>query len=230
VGLAKTGTHSLASIFGKHYRSGHEVDNRHLVPLACEFYGSAIPQPRVLRELLVKDVVYNLEMDSNAVNAYFVREILQLFPDAKFILPVRDPESWLSSIVNHMISKETTDEWESFRVVRFGHLAERYPPEEAWLHSIGVPTISTLLQYWTYHNRFVTTHVPKDNLLVIRTEEIESSLGEIASFLGIEAALLDAQRAHVYKARYRSRLSDHVPSEYVSALVSTHCTDLFPER
>ena len=120
--MSKTGTHSLADLFATNFRFGHEVGSHRLVALADEFYRSPQPQPRIMRELLIKELVHGLEMDSNVLNAYFVREISALFPDAKFILTVRDPQSWLSSIVNHMLSKETTAAWEQFRTTRFGPL------------------------------------------------------------------------------------------------------------
>ena len=211
-------------MFANNFRSGHEVDNGRLTPLACLAYGAAKPQPGVSREFLYRDLKFRFDMDSNVLNAYFVREIAAAFPDAKFILTVREPESWLDSIVNHMCTRDSSAYWIKFREVRFGN-CDDYPDAEQWLRDNGVPSIRALLKYRNFHNRFVIDNVPRERLMILPTERISESIDAIAHFAGVDPSLLRVEDSHLFRAKYRQRLYSRVSLAHVQALIQEYRAD-----
>ena len=52
-----------------------------------------------------RDERLGLEFDSSWVNYFIIGHLVYAFPDAKFILLVRDCYTWVESIVNHMLTR-----------------------------------------------------------------------------------------------------------------------------
>ena len=232
VGLSRTGTHSLAHLCRANYRSRHEV-NEGLLDAICGRLDQSLDDSAVDRILQRRDGKLMLEMDSANQLVFVIEDLVRLFPQARFILTIRHVLPWLDSrIDNHRYWGPTRTQWLPTWEARYGRAAG-HPPEERVLAEHALFTLDGYLAGWTAHYRRVLASVPPDRLLVIRTHEIGRSLGEIADFLGIQAATLDARRTHQAPSVVRYRMLDQIDSSYLEGKIRQHCAELmarfFPE-
>ena len=119
----------------------------------------------------------------------FWREQMQAFPEAKVILTLRDSESWYKSVMNTIwqASKEQKAEGANevfslmvFELIWDGIFSERMADKEY------------VIAQYEKHNQTVIKEVPKNKLLVFKSQEGWSSLCE---FLG--CPIPEAEYPHV---------------------------------
>jgi len=104
VGTAKSGTHSVEAIFRENLRSADEVDSEHVIDVVLDYANGRMSREELRAYLLKRDRVLQLELDSSQLNYFFLHELVELFPKAKFILTIRNPYAWLDSFINHQLS------------------------------------------------------------------------------------------------------------------------------
>jgi len=224
VGTAKSGTHSLAAIFARSYLAEHEARHRPMIQAVLDRMSGAMSDSQAETFIRQRDADVVLEMDSSQLNGPFVDVIARLFPEAKFILSMRDCYSFLDSITDHSLAREVSNRWIEFREHRFGGL--NHEPQERVLAEQGLFPLEGYLRYWTQHNEFILQHVPAERLLVVRTREIRQSIPKIAEFLGIPGDSLDAGQSHSYPAANRFKIISQVDRAFVEHKVQQHCGDL----
>lgn len=187
VGCAKTGTNSLARMFAAHYRAAHEPAKQELLslildrPPAAEFAAAV----RALLDPL------DLEMNASQLNGYIVGMLVGLYPDAKFVLSLREPAGWVRSFANHQLTRGELARgslWARFRNLRF--LGEDLPEGNA-LYSLD-----QYLRFWLSHNLNVLGVVPHERLLVVRTEHLGAEIPRLAEFLEIDETTIAPARAN----------------------------------
>jgi len=110
---------------------------------------------------------YEATVDAPA--AFYYREIMETFPDAKVLLNLRDPAKWFDSFMMlngvmmefaaHRASNPRLDRWlamaEGLLATRFGGAADR----------------DVIIRLFDEHNRRVQEEVPADRLLVFRVQD-----------------------------------------------------------
>ena len=235
VGTAKSGTHSLHSLFRRHYRSRHEADAAVLIEFARELaYGHPAPEV-VERFVLEREARLRTEFHASHLQGMILRELVRLYPESRYILPIRDSYSWLESWINHELGRDPVlAAWYEWRDLVFGDASAGTPPEEKLLAEFGLRPLRSYLRYWTGHNTLVLGSVPSDRLLVIRTDEIRERVPELARFLGIRAWTLDRSRSHQFQRTMRIPILSYLPEGYLDELMREHCSELmeqfYPER
>ncbi len=189
VGCAKTGTNSLAQMFARDYRAAHEPAKHALLELILKR-----PQTKdadfsaAVRGLLDP---LDLEMNASQINGYIVATLVTLYPGAKFVLTVREPASWVRSFANHQLTRGGLARgslWARFRNLRF--LGEDMPDGNA------LYTLDQYLRFWLSHNLNVVGVVPRERLLVVRTERLNEEIPRLAAFLGVGKDTLTSARAN----------------------------------
>src|SRR5206468_1796738 len=134
IGLGKSGTTTLARMFDN-YRAGHEVDAARLLPLATAVLNDEIAQDsrRVRRELRRRSVRFHLDVDSAPFLTPFAPILAGLFPDAQFVLALRDCFSWLDSRVEWDLGNPlaSVPMFAPFRVALYRSHDDEFAPEEA---------------------------------------------------------------------------------------------------
>ena len=227
VGTAKSGTHSLAALFERAYRSTHEPESPELIGLICDVRLGRRSDDDLVAYLREKASRLGLEMDSSSLNGETIVELVELYPDAAYVLTIREPHSWLDSLLNHSLAHATPPHWQPYRDLRFGALATaEHPPQERALAERGLHTLDGYLTHWASHNQRVIDTVPDGRLLVVRTPEIGPRAGDIATHVGVPVETLDASRSHEFKAAGKFAILDELDREYLDDRVRHHCGPL----
>jgi hypothetical protein len=99
VGLWRTGTYSLARIFGR-YRSVHEFEFEPTLDAVLRRRSGEWTDARLRTFLRRREAARLLEMDSFFLNGCYVPALRDEHPDARFILTLRDCYSWCESTLN----------------------------------------------------------------------------------------------------------------------------------
>lgn len=230
VGAPKTGTHSIANLFSEHYRSAHEMQVERTTHLLQKRYAGGLQ--RLASAVRERERRWRLECESAHLLAHFADVLADEFPRAKFILTVREPRSWLRSVIDQCIKNPRTEFlhdqefrcWIRLRDLYFGVPPEEYPVPERPLAANDLHTLDGYLSYWTRHNRMVLDAVPSDRLLVVRTRELSDSIDRIAAFMGVSPSTLAREKSHSYKAPKRYELLDEVDEGYVQDKITEHCS------
>lgn len=233
VGTPKSGTHSMEGLFRRHYRADHEPESQETIELIFSIVNGTITPVELNNYIRQRDRRLWLELDSSHLNYFLIDMLVQLFPQAKFVLTIRDCYSWSDSFINHQLSRPATELWRRLRDLRFGSELYTHMPGEAALAEHGLYTLDGYLSYWAQHNHKVLTAVPPERLLVVRTHEIRRNVAKIASFLNVPVSAMDANRSHSFKAKEKYGLLAKVDPALLAEKVDLHCGPLmarfFPE-
>ncbi len=232
VGTEKSGTHSVAALTARMYRSDHEPDYPWLIPRLTE--------PRFDRPeewdayLRQRDRRLWLEMESNWLHIFKIEQLVRIFPNARFILTIRDCRSWLDSLANHVLANDVGPIWRQAQRVYYRADQFTHQPGEEAFRDAGLYPIRAYLSAWARHNRHVLEVVPPERVLVIRTPEITKSADRIGAFLGIDPTSIDTERGHEYVNDRKFHLLQRVDPHFLEEAMHDCCGDVmarwFPER
>jgi hypothetical protein len=222
VGAGKSGTLSLAQIFGANFRVGHEPESERLAPLVQGVIEGG-RRARLRRYLRRRDRRLGLELDSSNLNAWIVADLLDLHPQARFILIWRHPEQWLDSLINHVIPRTPVPHWQALRDATFGGPPHR-PGEEA-LQERGLYSLDGYLGSWVRRHEVILSVVPAAQLLVVRTDDLSASLPTLAAFTGVDLELLDPT-PHAHRTRRKFDVLSEIDPGLLSERIDEHGADL----
>jgi len=233
VGQAKSGTASLYGLLATSYRASHEPEREQILEMILRESRGEIDDEAFVQYLIRRDQRLNLEYDIAWANQFLVRHLLVAFPAARFVVLVRDPYSWLQSIVGHLISREIPSDVRSFLDWWFN--PERYPHtrHDRALQSSGVYSIAALLNAWNEHVDLCTKSLPRERRLLLRTHELDRSGCQLAEFLQIPSESLNTRQGHLNRSSWMGRVQSMVDGAYLSDMVGQICgvnmTCHFPE-
>jgi hypothetical protein len=227
IGTAKSGTHSVASIFQSNFRSRHEPYSEKAIHSILKYENGSITQSDLARFVITREKLLHLEVNSSQLNFFFLDILIKHFPQAKFIFTIREPYSWLSSYINHQLGrKQVSNNWQAFRDLRFKNNLYTFSLEEEVLKENNLYPIDSYLSYWAEHNRKVINTVPTERLLILQTNQISNQLDKIAHFVNIHPNLLQKRAAHSYKAVKKFNILDKIDSQFLAEKISHHSQHL----
>lgn len=225
VGALKSGTHSMAGLFS-HYRAAHEPEYPLLIDTALEARAGRLNRRAQVAFVKQRDFRLWLELDSSALNIFFLDILVREFPRARFILTIRDCYSWLDSIINHHLTWTPDAHWRKNRDLAFRPDTFSHPPQERLLAEKGLYTLDGYLAYWAGHNQRVLATVPRERLLIVKTQQITGSVEPIATFLGVPPDSLNPAQSHLFKADQKFHILPQLDPAYLEHKVATHCRAL----
>ena len=225
VGMAKTGTHSLAAMFRAHYRCAHEPEEYALTRQILDRAAGRSSAAAVERYLVEADRRLKLELNVSLLNYFVLPSLLELFGEARFILTVRPPLEWLDSMINQQLGRPAPPHWRQLRDLRF-EVAGGFPAAERALESRGLYPLEGYLGYWARHNREVVRGVPGDRLLVIETSRLGQSADRLAAFLGVPEVSLDTRGLHAFAAVRRYGVLSQIDPAYLGETAERLCGDV----
>ncbi len=233
VGPAKSGTHSLAAMFGNPVRSEHESRADKLIPLILKKLTGEYDAGQLKRFLLKTTQVRLLDVDSSQLNFFVLEELLESFSGARFVLTMRDCYSWLDSFINDSLRRDVNANWLRLREARFR--PDLFPLEgndDELLANYGLYSLRGYLTYWEHHYRHVLETVPADKLLVVRTSDLTDRAMEIADFAELPRWAVKLEECHQFKNPTKHGVLAKLSREHVDAVVTECCPSMkayFPE-
>lgn len=230
IGAAKTGTTSIAGMFRDNYLARHEPETGRTVQIVIDYLENNINRDEVSQLLLKRDARLNLELESSHPLGYLSEVLVSTFPRAKFIITIREPYSWLSSRLNFH-HKVDPPEWRAYRDYFWTQQHSSYAVEEAILEKYGLCSLDTYLKQYADHYNRVLEHVPENRRIIIRTDEIENSMREIAEFAGVSPASLVT--SHSNRSPDKITPLNSIDSGFIQEIIWRYCSDIikvyFPE-
>ena len=226
-GLSKTGTHSVAGIFGR-YRSQHHPDAKIRIPLAISLLNGDTELADASRELRVRDQKLWLEMESSTLSGILVEPLMNACPGKKFILTIRDVYSWCDSWFDHDLNRPSSPDSPFVALDRARLRSKDFPPKpfDAPLVELGFPSLACFFQMWARHNIQVLSTVPPDNLFILKTAQITQRLDELVHWVGADRNLLCTDQAWVAKAPRKHHVLGRLDQGYVRDCAKEFCGSL----
>ena len=227
VGLPKTGTVSLAGLFGN-YRSFHEFQQRETHKMIIELNQGQVSKREFSQFIRKRDFWAGfLEMDAAHFNRHYIDILAEEFPNAKFLCLIRDCYSWVNSCVNYY----THPEKESLQVselpngmpfdLPMGASSEKEELVINFQKYIDVP-----LMFWTTEYKKMLEKLPPDRSMIIKTDEISGKAEEIARILNVSYNSLITEQSHLNKAEYGVDILRSLDKGFLEAKFKEHCSDL----
>ena len=234
VGIAKSGTTSIAGIFSK-YRAAHEFMFPETTKAISDYKTGLISREEFVDFVHARDQKGNLEMDSSSFNFNYVDILVDKYPDAKFIATIRDCYSWLDSMLNMLLVLDIKDWMIDFGSRSFGIRVTRDMISSRENIIRALPhMLDGLLKYWAEGQQFTMDNLPMESSLVIRTDEISESLERIAHFLGVPVDTLSPEQSHLFKAAKKFNILYDMDFNLLQEKFQMHCATLmqkyFPNR
>lgn len=233
VGIAKSGTRSMAWIFMKNYKAEHEPDADDFIDRIMglgKYMGTH--NDSLFEYLMKRDLRLCLELESAHPLYYVIEVLVKLFPEAMYILTIRDCYTWLDSIINQhysMMVKPNPHSNPFFKLLNDQYIRQdiSYSYEEQKLMQYNIPPIENYLSFWKKHNEKMLRTIPSDKLLIIRTHEISEQFDRIADFLRIPVHTLDYTKAHAHKRDVKPiNLLSLMSWTFIEERVNIHCREL----
>ncbi|WP_374448939.1 sulfotransferase [Stella sp.] len=231
IGLGKTGTISLCGMFGGHFRSTHEPDWRRLIRLALHPDGSRAGDFFFSAPLQALVAGWQWEMNSSTLNYHLVPLIRRLQPEAKFVLTVREPVSWVASMCRHESTRPRSTHWDWWELRRFRFRPDlyRHGRADAALERAGLFSLEGYLRWYARQNRKAMEMLPADTLLVVAVDRLShpDEIARLAAFAGVAPDRLARERAHLHVSDTPFDLFDLVDRRTVEAAAEAICGDVW---
>lgn len=221
VGMAKSGTHSLAGLF-ESYRVKHEPEFERLLDLLVKRAEGTCDDRDLMKYLRSKDRRLYLEVDASSLNAAVLPLLLNLHDRALFVLTVREPQMWLQSLIDHQLWRpQCSLSCQRWRQMRFG----RYPHcrQDQVLAEYGLFSIDGYLHEWRRHHDEILATIPPGRLMVVPTVSLADKADLIAAFGGVPRETLRTEAAHRFKALFRSHMLTRLDETYLSDRIQSIC-------
>ena len=233
VGTGKSGTHSIIKMFSKTVRARHEPEPVPLMEKILAWRRAEMSEQEFSEWFRCRDRELALEVDASPLNFELLDFLVREFPDARFILTIRDCYSCCNSLMNHILRFKGKIHPLWFQMPRLKMDRPVHAPEEQLLKDKGVFTLDSYFSYWTRHNQDVLDKIPAERLLVVRTDQIKQKAAEIADFCGLPRRAIRLNRTHEFQNPDKQQLLRQIDSVFVEAKVEKHCRPLmsrfFPE-
>ncbi len=227
IGLGKTGTISLCGMFGGRFRSTHEPDWRRIIRLALHPDGNRAGDFFHSQPLQALVAGWRWEMNSSTLNYHLLPLIRRLQPEAKFVLTVREPVSWVASMCRHESTRPRSTHWDWWELRRFRFRPDlyRHGAADAALDEAGLFSLEGYLRWYARQNRRAMELLPPESLLVVAVDRLSEpdEMARIAAFAGIDAAMLARERAHMHVSDTPFDLFGLVDRRAVEVAAEEHC-------
>ncbi len=234
VGIGKSGTHSLARMFAGTVKSRHEPGAMQLIDRIFERFEGRISESEMVDWLHRRDRAMGLEVDSAGLNYLILDLLLREFPDARFVLTIRDCYSWADSLMNQQLRLAEADpRWSKLDRYYHGRQPVVYGPEEHLLSANQLYPLERYFVHWTMRNQHVLQAIPTERLFVVRTDQLKQRAFELADFAGLPRRAIRLHRTHEFRNSAKRSFLRKMDKAFIEQCADKHCRLLmsrfFPE-
>ena len=224
IGLPKSGTHSIATML--ECKTAHEPEKSILFDIFLLRNRGLISIEKQIKILKARDTLLWLDVESNWLLGLNFEALIKAFPQAKYILTVRSPLSWLNSQINEQfIIGNKIDFFKN--IYKSMYDTKSHARQDIALAKYGLYSLRGYLSYWKIYHREVLDLVPTKNLLIIKTEEISSKSLQITEFLQVKVNSQN-NRKHVRKNK-PLEITNLVESRYLNTQIEYYTADITRE-
>lgn len=223
VGQAKSGTASVCGLLSGAGRAAHE-------PQRAETLGAILAESRgemtaeeVRAWLAERDRRLGLDYDIAWANQFLVHHLPAVFPEARFLVLVRDPYTWVGSVAGHLLSREIPPAVRDFLDWWFRPDEHPFRPGDEEMEARELYSVEAFLSAWNRHIDRCAEELPADRTLVLRTHELRTCHERLAGFLEVPAASLASGQGHLNRRTWTGRLEDLVDPAHLEAEVRRVC-------
>lgn len=220
LGAAKTGTTSFSAMFETYYDAAHEPETVKTTDAVATILGDQADSLDVVAWLRARDQRLKLEVEASHPLGYMAPWLPEAFPEARFVITLRDPLPWLKSRLNFHYYK-TPPEWQKYRDLIWGRWHKGYHDEEKFLEEKGLYSIDAYLAQYSEQYELLFKHLPEQRRLLIKTEALDTSIDRIADFLQIAPASILRKHANAFS--HEESIIDRLPEEFVTQRIEAHC-------
>lgn len=225
VGQAKSGTASLAALLAADHRAAHEPEREQILEMILRESRGEVSEDAFQTYLLDRDQRLNLEYDIAWANQFIISHLLTAFPDARFIVLIRDPYTWVQSICGHLASRNIPRDVRAFLDWWFRPDLYPHTQHDRVLQGLGLYSIAAYLNAWNRHVNICTELIPAGRRLILRTHHLAQSHQQLADFLQIPIDSLNTRDGHINRGTWSDRIDSLVERNYLLELVSSICCD-----
>jgi Sulfotransferase domain len=234
VGIGKSGTNSISKMFSKNVRAVHEPQAVALIDKYLDWRNGRVNDREMTEWVRARDREMALEVDSSWLNVLILEMLVREFPDARFVLTIRDCYSWLNSNFNHSLRAGNVDpRWKQLREFRFRHENFVHAPEEQVLKKNGLLPLDAYFSRWAAHNEMALAKISGERLFVVRTDEIRLRAHDIADFASLPRTTIRLEHAHAFQNPIRREIIHEIDRGFLEQKADQHCRPLmarfFPE-
>lgn len=220
VGAAKTGTTSISHVYSQCMRAAHEPEVTQTTNLVVEFLQNNISESTVRKELQQRDKRLFLELESSHPLGYLAPFLTDIYPEARFVVTVREPKSWLKSRLNYHHYK-SPPEWKKYRDYIWSRHFNGFAKEEKILEEHGLFSLEAYLKQYAEQYEILFSKIPSDKYIIIKTSEIDEKIPAITKFIGIGDKNLSPVWTN--KLEKEKDILSLLESDFVSEKISQHC-------
>jgi hypothetical protein len=219
VGLMKTGTTSLASLF-RPFRWGYEFLVAESIVRLITWKGGRLDREGMRRWLAKRAEAGALELDSASFNHYFMDILVELHPAARFVYTRRDAVSWADSLLNMALryggGHPAYDEgWPEWLVALSRLMAPSFDPGQfaspEHLRLALRPLAEELLEFYARETARIEAALPLERSLVIPTDGLSTHLDTLAAFAGLPRSALNTAGSHANRGHGKIPLVAALP-------------------
>jgi hypothetical protein len=230
VGAAKTGTTSIAEMFKQHYRAGHEPEYSLMVAMINQHFHHRLTDDEFCQSLKKHEKRVWLDVNSSCFLGYRSDLLYRTFPNAKYILTVREPKSWLKSIFTSNIKYSASIPLQArWHEVFFQPHKFSYTRYDAILRKYNLYPLDSFLNYWVFTNCSVMQAIPDNQLLILDTRQLSHSDQLLSDFLKIAPGSINAKTTHKNKTKEKYDIISLIDANYLQDRIDTHCAEWIPK-
>lgn len=221
IGPPKSATASLAGLFSRY----HHLHEGWVGPTLQRLQRGL---PMDADWLLRRDRALGFpECDSSQLHHWYLPQLADCFPAARFVLLLRQPLDWLNSLFNHRLARGLGPAWQALEQRRFGPRTATAKGPDLLLAQYGLPSLQAALGFWLEVYQQALQALPAERLMILPVENLQSQIPELARFAGVSAESLQPAEARRNLARADYRLLRRLPAPWLNEAIEAHASGLW---
>lgn len=224
IGPPKTGTHSIARVF-KSYRSAHEPHFHDFAHWIEGRWQGTIGREEIEDWLVERDKFLWLECESSHPMVWFSDLIVDLFPESRFIVTIRDCMSWLDSIIDQHINYRQGGQVRRLEDLFYGSRSGDHQFDTSAQQRVY--PLENYLDYWVNHYNRVLKEAVLSRAIFVQTKKITEQARILLKFVGADPTESpEDDYLHAYKAPEKHHTVDEIGRDRVRRCVERRCGNM----